>query len=322
MTRAAPLIPLTVDPAPTTAFLLEEAARRWPERVAVDFLGAATTYAQLATQVAAAAQVLRDLGVGRGDRVALVLPNCPQHVVAFYAVTSLGATVAEHNPLAAPEEIRGQLRLHGASVVVAWEHAVATVLPEEGQERTVLAVDLTAAMPRRTRLLLRLPLTAARAQRAKLRASVPEGVGSWDQRVAAAVTSLDGRNDPSPTPGEGAAARHTLGPSPEDVAVLLPTGGTTGTPKLVPLTHTNLMANVAQGRQWVPGLREGATDPPQERMATLFGSGHFERGDLHALRIQEPDDVPHDAALAGRVHALHEEQHAASALAPALGLGV
>ena len=254
------LIPLTIDPAPTTTALLDEAARRWPQRVAVDFLGATTTYARLADQVAAAAQVLRDLGVGPGDRVALVLPNCPQHVVAFYAVTSLGATVAEHNPLAAPEEVRAQLRLHGARVVVAWEHAVGTVLPEEGQDRTVLAVNLAAAMPRRTRLLLRLPVKAARAQRAKLRAPVPDGVGSWDDKVAAALRSRGGRPHPTTAPAAPDArgeARRTHGPSPEDVAVLLPTGGTTGTPKLVPLTHANLMANAAQGRQWVPGLREG-----------------------------------------------------------------
>ena len=254
------LIPLTIDPAPTTTALLDEAARRWPQRVAVDFLGATTTYARLADQVAAAAQVLRDLGVGPGDRVALVLPNCPQHVVAFYAVTSLGAAVAEHNPLAAPEEVRAQLRLHGARVVVAWEHAVGTVLPEEGQDRTVLAVNLAAAMPRRTRLLLRLPVKAARAQRAKLRAPVPDGVGSWDDKVAAALRSRGGRPHPTTAPAAPDArgeARRTHGPSPEDVAVLLPTGGTTGTPKLVPLTHANLMANAAQGRQWVPGLREG-----------------------------------------------------------------
>lgn len=260
MTSADPLIPLTVDPAPTTTALLDEAARRWPQRVAVDFLGATTTYARLADQVAAAAQVLRDLGVGPGDRVALVLPNCPQHVVAFYAVTSLGAAVAEHNPLAAPEEVRAQLRLHGARVVVAWEHAVGTVLPEEGQDRTVLAVNLAAAMPRRTRLLLRLPVKAARAQRAKLRAPVPDGVGSWDDKVAAALRSRGGRPHPTTAPAAPDArgeARRTHGPSPEDVAVLLPTGGTTGTPKLVPLTHANLMANAAQGRQWVPGLREG-----------------------------------------------------------------
>ena len=232
--------PLTVAPADSTTALLEEAARRWPDRVAIDFLGATTTYAELAAQVGAAAAVLHDLGVRRGDRVGLVLPNCPQHVVAFYATHALGAAVAEHNPLAAPEEVRQQLRLHGSEVVLAWERSVPTVA---GEGRTVLAVDLTAALPLRSRLLLRLPVPAARAQRDRLRGPVPEGVGSWDRAVSRARRA--GRRAPVP------------GPQRQDVAVLLPTGGTTGTPKLVPLTQANLMANVAQGRQWVPGLREG-----------------------------------------------------------------
>ena len=248
MTSEEPLIPLTVTPAGSTTELLSTAARRWPTRVATDFLGAELTYAELAAQVEAAAQVLREHGVGRGDRVAVILPNCPQHIVAFYAITSLGATVAEHNPLAAPEEIRAQLRMHGAKVVIAWEHALAAVLPEgpaADPGRTVLAVDLTAGMQRRTRLLLRLPLKAAKAKRAKLRAAVPAGVGSWDRAVAEAL------------PRAPEARETAYRPSPDDVAVLLPTGGTTGTPKLVPLTQANLMANAAQGQQWVPGLKEG-----------------------------------------------------------------
>ena len=248
MTSEEPLIPLTVTPAGSTTELLSTAARRWPDRVAIDFLGAELTYAELAAQVAAAAQVLRGHGVGPGDRVAVILPNCPQHVVAFYAIASVGATVAEHNPLAAPEEIRAQLRMHGARVVLAWEHVLSAVLPE-GQStdpgRTVLAVDLTAGMRRRTRILLRLPLKAARTKRAQLRAAVPEGVGSWDRAVAAASRQKQ----------DAPGTAYT--PSPDDVAVLLPTGGTTGTPKLVPLTQANLMANAAQGRQWVPGLKEG-----------------------------------------------------------------
>ncbi|MDO5504156.1 MAG: AMP-binding protein [Actinomycetia bacterium] len=240
----SPLIPLTVTPAPTTTALLADAVARYPDRVALDFLGGTMTYRDLADQVDAAAAVLAGLGVRAGDRVALILPNCPQHVVAFYATHLLGATVAEHNPLAAPAEIRAQLERHGASVVVGWEHSIATVLDSASHQfgRTVLAVDLTAAMPWRTRLLLKLPVPAARAQRAKLRSAVPAGVGSWDKEVARAM---------------GSRPPHTSGPSSEDVAVLLPTGGTTGTPKLVPLTHANLTANVAQSLQWMPDLREG-----------------------------------------------------------------
>ena len=71
MTSEEPLIPLTVTPAGSTTDLLSTAARRWPDRVAIDFLGAELTYAELAAQVAAAAQVLRGHGVGPGDRVLL-----------------------------------------------------------------------------------------------------------------------------------------------------------------------------------------------------------------------------------------------------------
>src|SRR3546814_8593914 len=64
-----------------------------------EFFGAETTYAELGDQIARVAEGLRRLGVQAGDRVAIVLPNCPQHVVAFYAVLRLGAVVVEHNPL-------------------------------------------------------------------------------------------------------------------------------------------------------------------------------------------------------------------------------
>ncbi|MGO0575529.1 AMP-binding protein [Ornithinimicrobium panacihumi] len=236
--------PLTVTVPPTLSTLLREAVRAWPERVALDFLGAQTTYAELGRQVELAAGVLHRLGVRAGDRVALVLPNCPQHVVAFYAVASLGATVAEHNPVAAPEEVRAQLAKHGARVVIAWEKALDTVAPGgDTQGRTVLAVDLSAALPRRSRLLLKLPVKAARTQRAALRGPVPSTVGSWEAELRAQA--------------EAGGQAPLVDVDPESLAVLLPTGGTTGTPKLVMLTHANLMSNVAMGRQWLPGMKAG-----------------------------------------------------------------
>ncbi|WP_341360626.1 AMP-binding protein [Georgenia sp. M64] len=220
------------------AELLRRATQRHGDRVALDFLGRSTTYAELAEQVRRAAGLLAAAGVGPGDRVALVLPNCPQHVVAFYAVLRLGAVVAEHNPLAPAAELHEQLEGHGARVVIAWEKVVGNVV---GGGRTVFAVDLTAALPLRSRLLLRLPVAAARAQRETMRGPVPAGVRSWDRELRGA-TPL--------------AANHPA-PGPADLAVLLHTGGTTGTPKAVALTHRNLLANAEQGRAWVAGLREG-----------------------------------------------------------------
>ena len=79
--------------------LLERSVERFGPNVALEFFGAETTFAELGRQVRAAAEGLRQLGVAAGDRVAIVLPNCPQHIVAFYAVLRLGAVVVEHNPL-------------------------------------------------------------------------------------------------------------------------------------------------------------------------------------------------------------------------------
>ncbi|VEG26871.1 AMP-binding protein [Actinomyces howellii] len=228
--------------------LLETAAAFYTDRVALDFMGATLTYGELLAASERAAQVLREAGVGRGDRVALIMPNCPQHVAAVYGALRLGAVVAEHNPLAPAEELRAQLDHHGARVVIVWEKGVDKILAPGDQEadglggRTVFAVDLSAAMPARLRAALRLPVARARATRATFKATgLPAGVRSWDRETARA------RRLPSTWPT----------PQGQDLAVLLHTGGTTGTPKAAMLTHANLRANANQAIAWVPMLHEG-----------------------------------------------------------------
>ena len=226
----------------TVPDLLAHAVEKVADNVALDFLGARMTYRELAAQADRAAAVLAAAGVRAGDRVALVLPNCPQHVVAFYGALRLGAVVAEHNPLAPPAELQAQLDAHGADVVVCWEKSLEQICPDgDLRGRTVLAVDLTAALPRRSRMLLRLPVPAARAQREAMRGPVPEGVLSWERELRRAT----------PLRADHPGPRH------EDTAVLLHTGGTTGTPKAAVLTHRNLVANTAQNSTWVSGLRYG-----------------------------------------------------------------
>lgn len=240
----APGVPATVPPCDESLVdLLRDATRRFGPRVALDFFGATTTYADLFDQVGRAAEALRRLGVDRGDRVALVLPNCPQHVVAFYAVLRLGAVVVEHNPLYTEQELTHQLADHGARVAVVWDKVAPLVRRTAGATavETVVAVDLTRALPRRKRWALRLPLPRARAARAAMTAPAP-GALPWERLVAA---------------GPPLAAGHPA-PGPDDTALLQYTGGTTGTPKGAVLTHRNLRTNAAQGRAWVPGLRDGA----------------------------------------------------------------
>lgn len=215
---------------------------RYGDRVALDFYGATTTYRRLGEQVQRAAEALRRLGVAPGDRVALVLPNCPQHVVAFYAALRLGAIVVEHNPLYTAAELAHQLADHEARVVIAWDVVVPRVqevTPSTSVER-IIAVDLTRALPARMRWALRLPLPRVRALRATMTGPT-SGTTSWSSLVS----------------GTPALADSHPGPRPGDTALLQYTGGTTGVPKGAILTHRNLLANAVQGRAWVPGLQDG-----------------------------------------------------------------
>jgi long-chain acyl-CoA synthetase len=223
---------------------LDGAVARFPDRVALDFLGATTTYAQLGDQVARAAEALRGIGVRPGDRVALILPNCPQHVVAFYAVLRLGAIAVEHNPLYTADELAHQLADHGATVAICWEKVSATVAAttDRTSVTTIVGVDLTAALPLVKRLALKLPLPAARRMRAEMRGPLPDGALRWEALVARASPIADS----------------VAGPGVGDTALLQYTGGTSGTPKGAILTHRNLAANAEQSRVWVPGLRDGA----------------------------------------------------------------
>lgn len=238
----APGVPAVIAPvAEPLSCMLDDAVRRFPERIALDFLGRSTTYAQLAEQVGRAAEALRRLGVGRGDVVGVILPNCPQHVVLAYAAWRIGAILAEHNPLAPASQVREQIEIHQGRVVIAWEKSLAHLVQAVGSLEgagmaglNVLSVDLSRGLPRASRLALALPIAAARAKRSELRGRVPAGVRSWDDLVAASA--------PLPT-------GHPL-PEVNEVAVLLHTGGTTGTPKAVKLTHTNLRANAEMSLAW------------------------------------------------------------------------
>nr|BFF14645.1 hypothetical protein GCM10025699_59480 [Microbacterium flavescens] len=182
----APDVPHDIEPVTGSLLdLVDESARRYPKAVALEYFGATTTYRELVEQIARAAEGLRRLGVEHGDTVALVLPNGPQHVVAFYAVLRLGAVVVEHNPLYTPRELRHQFEDHGAKVAIAWNKVVDTIqaFPSDVAVDHVVSVDVTRAMPFATRAALRLPVPKARQSRDRLFAPV-HGTTPWESIVS------------------------------------------------------------------------------------------------------------------------------------------
>ena len=122
--------------------LMESSVRRYGSRTALEFFGGRTSYRELGTLISRAAAGLQKLGVKAGDRVALVMPNCPQHIVAFHAVLRLGAVVVEHNPLYTERELRHQFEDHGAVVAIVWDKALERVrqLPADVGLRSIVSV--------------------------------------------------------------------------------------------------------------------------------------------------------------------------------------
>ncbi|WJY67208.1 long-chain-fatty-acid--CoA ligase [Corynebacterium auris] len=223
-------------------------------RPATWFFGRSQTYAELDEEVRRAAAGLKAFGVRPGDRVAIMLPNCPQHVAAFMAVQLLGAVVVEHNPLYTASELRPQFQDHGARVAIVWDKAADTAekLRSDTDLEIVVSVDMTKAMPRLQQFALRLPVKKVRTLREQLTGPASNAV-PWEDLTGSAIGG-DGRDITYPD---------TL--RPEDPALILYTSGTTGKPKGAQLTHSNLHANAWQGVAWVRQLQE----PGQRMLATL-----------------------------------------------------
>ena len=215
--------------------LIDDAVREVPHKVALEFFGATTTYAELGSQIDRAAEGLRLAGVQAGDRVALILPNCPQHIVAFYAILRLGAIVVEHNPLYTGAELRHMFEDHGAKAAIVWDKISGhiTGLPDDIRPAHIYAVNLIKAMPALTRVALKLPVKKARESREKLEGAAP-GTTSWAQLLKSPPIDPDFKR-----------------PTAHDVALLQYTSGTTGLPKGVMLTHRNLESNGRMGEAWI-----------------------------------------------------------------------
>ena len=127
--------------------IYDETLAKKSHKNALYFFGRTTTYAELDRQVRSCAAGLKAFGVRPGDRVALVMPNCPQFVIAFVATLKLGASVVAHNPLYTEHELRGQFQDHGARVAIMWDKAAGNLagLRKDTPLETIVSVDMTKA---------------------------------------------------------------------------------------------------------------------------------------------------------------------------------
>ncbi|MFB4295585.1 AMP-binding protein [Actinomadura sp. NTSP31] len=225
--------------------LLDDAAERHPRRTALVFFGRRIDYRELRDAADRFADGLHRLGVQPGDRVALILPNCPQLVIAFFGVLRRGAIAVQHNPLYTEEEMLHQLADCDARVAVVLDRSYATVRAVRGGLRLehIVVTSLVDYLPPVRRALLRLPLVQAQRRRAAITADVPDDAGVVPFRELQKAPQRQVRQLP-------------VDPS-RDLAAIQYTGGTEGRPKGAMLTHRNLIANACQQHAWDTGGQEG-----------------------------------------------------------------
>ena len=222
-------------PEKTLYQLFEDAVASSPGRAATLFFGKKVTFGQLGKQVDQFASALASLGVSPGQRVSLILPNLPGYLVAHFAVMKLGAVLVPTNPLYVERELEYQLNDSGAETVVCLDRLhqrLAAVTPNTSVKRIVY-MGVQDFLP--------FPLKIGYLVKNRGQAAVEAGPGVFFYRdlMKRRVPPVDAHR-----------------PSPDTIAILLYTGGTTGISKGAVLTHRNLVCNVLQTRHWLVGFRD------------------------------------------------------------------
>ena len=230
-------VPQTIDyKGETLNDLLDAAVRDFPDRTALIFEGATVTYRQLHDHVLRFAKALTDLGLQKGDKVALQLPNTPQFVIAFYAIQRLGGTVVMTNPIYVQRELEHILTDSEAKFMVLldafWVNKVRPMLDKTKLQKVVVT-SFNDFLPFPKNFLF--PFVPA-AKKAGLVVKVPsEPNVFWLKDLL--------KKYPATPPDNGV--------TPEDLATFQYTGGTTGLPKAAMLTHKNLVYNAKQVAAWM-----------------------------------------------------------------------
>jgi long-chain acyl-CoA synthetase len=228
------------EPIPTGPLhtMMENAGRLFGPRPAFDFLGRITTWAEAAEKTRRIAAGLQRMGYGQGDRIGLLLPNCPAYPLIFFAALTAGMTVVNFNPLYTDRELEAQARDAGVKVMATLDltatYPKAAALLKLGVVKRLIVCPFADMLPTVKGL-------AFRALKRRERATPPHDTSHiWLAELLLPGTPHPVAIDPA-----------------RDVAVLQYTGGTSGIPKGAMLSHANLYANAVQGARWFTETKPG-----------------------------------------------------------------
>ncbi|HWJ02972.1 MAG TPA: AMP-binding protein, partial [Verrucomicrobiae bacterium] len=234
-----PKVPLSQTyPEVTLCHLLNDVVDANRERTALIFFGKNITYGELANYISGMAISLNRLGIGRGDKVVLLLPNCPQFVISYYGVLLSGASVVPVNPLSTDTELSHIFQDSGVKLVIALDLLAGKV---EGVRKNLHAKGSKIAEHAYYTSLkdfMPFPINLLYPLKQKISPEAKQALNGTKQYM----TLLKGPAGPMQMP---AVEVH------KDIGVLIYTGGTTGRPKGVMLSHYALVVNAMQARSWV-----------------------------------------------------------------------
>jgi len=229
---------LDIEPKPLFA-ILDDTVAAYPDKPCLQFFGKRYAYREISSLVAKAAKGFQELGVAKGVRVGLFLPNSPYFVICYYAILKAGGTVVNFNPLCAEREVACQLR--------------------DSETKIMVTMNLKSLYPRIANQLADSCLEKIVVCRMRFALPFPENaLFAILKRKETAATPSDSRHVTFEelTANDGDFRHADIDPR-QDVAVLQYTGGTTGSPKGAMLTHGNLFTNTVQIRIWATTIKPG-----------------------------------------------------------------
>ena len=222
--------------------LLDTATAKHGARVCTNFLGQKLTYAQIGAMVDRTAAGLQKLGVSRGTKVGLLMPNCPTFIIYYFATLKAGGTVVNYNPLYTVQELTFQVRDSETELIVTLDLKLlfdkVESLMQAGTLKRAIVASFPALLPSAKSVLFKLfkGKELAYPSKSPVAARIISDVDVLAEAGNFQKPAIDAAND---------------------IAVLQYTGGTTGTPKGAMLTHANISVNCQQGAAWATNLRAG-----------------------------------------------------------------
>jgi len=218
--------------------MVDEASKKWGNDTAIVFYGKKLKHKEIRELSLRFATALHELGVRKGDRVAILLPNCPQFMIVYHGILRLGAVASPMSPLYSPREIKYQLNDSGSKIIICLDmlyENVEKIWEETGLQHAIIT-SIEEYLPSMSRFF-------SRARGKTLSVEVPERSGIL------MLKDLIDKYPPEPPKVE-------INPK-EDLAALPYTGGTTGVPKGAMLTHHNIAAIQEEMYQFFPDIEDG-----------------------------------------------------------------